>query len=73
MKISKLPYYQKKTNPQASFWGDLLIVMILPIQSLIAGAPNLTPTQTYWGAVLAGLLLIMVRFWLKSFKIETSE
>lgn len=73
MRASKLPYYQQKTNPKASFWGDMCLIFIPVVQTGIANAPNLTETQTYWISFGVGLILIGVKFWLKSFKIETSE
>lgn len=73
MRISKLPYYQQKTNPKASFWGDMCLVFIPVIQAGVANAPNLTPTQTYWISFGVGLVLIGVKFWLKSLKITPDE
>lgn len=63
-------YYDKKTKMWASVVGDLFLVLIPIVGTLIQEAPNLSEAQKYWWAGAFTTGSIALKFLLKMIKNE---
>lgn len=63
-------YYDKKTKMWASVVGDLFLVLIPIVGTLIQEAPNLSEAQKYWWAGAFTTSSIALKFLLKLIKNE---
>ena len=63
-------YYDKKTKMWASVVGDLFLVLIPIVGTLIQEAPNLSEAQKYWWAGAFTTGSIAIKFLLKLIKNE---
>jgi hypothetical protein len=63
-------YYSKRTKMWASVTGDLLLILIPIVGTLIQEAPNLNEAQKYWWAGAFTTCSIAIKFLLKTIKNE---
>lgn len=63
-------YYEKKTRIWASMLGDLFLILIPVVGTMIQEAPNLTENQKYWWAGAFTTCSIALKFILKTIKDE---
>lgn len=63
-------YYSKKTKAWASALGDMFLVMIPVVGTLIEQAPNMSEAQKYWWAGAFTTFSIGLKFILKLVKDE---
>ena len=63
-------YYEKRTKTWASALGDMFLVLIPVIGTIIQEAPNLTEGQKYWWAGAFTTGSIALKFILKTIKDE---